>query len=858
MISTTTMANPNPKTSGGRLVTPQGTLPLVGTTIDAQARGGLCRVVLRQRFCNPHQEPLSVTYSLPVPEDAAVSGFSFTLGNRRIVGEIDRKASARQRFEDAILEGRTAALLDEERSTVFSQEIGNIPPGADLDVEIEIDQRLRWLEEGQWELRIPTTVAPRYLGAEGRVPDADAIHQEVVDGSTGIQLSLVLAVLDALEAGRGPSSPSHRIVTTSSGEGVRVGFAEETAPLDRDVVVRWQASGQQVGAQLTLADAASVPGRSFGLLTLVPPSLSASKQPVARDLVLLLDTSGSMSGAPLAQAKRVASTLVASLTKRDTLEMVQFSWSANRWNKKPVRMDKQGRQDALAWIKKLSASGGTEMRDGILAALQGVNADSQRQVVLVTDGLIGFEREIVSTILRKLPAGSRVHSVGVGSGVNRTLTAGASRAGKGIEVILGIGEDAEPAAARLDARTKAPVVVDLAIEGSALLQHVPARLPDLFQGAPACIGLELAPAGGKLRIKGRTADGPWSTTLDVPPAPNHGSLAVAKLFGRERVNDLEMNIAAGESGNWDKEIERVGLVFQVATRMTSWVAIDEQVSVDPDAPTRRQKVPQQLPHGMSVEGLGLRSAPAMQMQPSVGMAIMAEMIPHAAAAGGFMARGGERAKMEKKAKIDVKARLGRRATPAPGAPPPPPRRSAPAEPPAGARTDAPPPPTDAPHSDALPMGRPMPAAKSRVRRAADAVRDFFGAKSDDAKGAPPVELADMEEREASFEESLRTPEDIIRILLGRIVTLDEGKLVVELTVTHEPLDWVRPDTVELVWADGSRMRAKVKQGTRTGSMAEGTTLRLVVDLTGSGLLRSEAPAAIHVVTDQGVVAIEFG
>jgi Ca-activated chloride channel homolog len=830
MISTTTMANPNHQTSGGRLVIPQGTLPLVGTTIDAQARGGLCRVVLRQRFCNPHQEPLSATYSLPVPEDAAVSGFSFTLGDRRIVGEIDRKASARQRFEDAILEGRTAALLDEKRSTVFSQEIGNIPPGAELDVEIEIDQRLRWLEEGQWELRIPTTVAPRYLGVEGRVPDADAIHQDVVDGSTGIQLSLVLAVLDALDGGRGPSSPSHRIVTTSSGEAVRVGFAEETAPLDRDVVVRWQASGQQVGAQLTLADAASVPGRSFGLLTLVPPSPSASKQPVARDLVLLLDTSGSMSGAPLAQAKRVASTLVASLTKRDTLEMVQFSWSARRWNKKPVRMDKQGRQDALAWIQKLSASGGTEMRDGILAALRGVNAESQRQVVLVTDGLIGFEREIVSTILRKLPAGSRVHSVGVGSGVNRTLTAGASRAGKGIEVILGIGEDAEPAAARLDARTKAPVVVDLELEGSALLQHAPARLPDLFQGAPACIGLELTPAGGKLRIKGRTADGPWSTTLDVPPAPNNGSPAVAKLFGRERVNDLEMNIAAGESGNWDKEIERVGLVFQVATKMTSWVAIDEQVSVDPDAPTRRQKVPQQLPHGMSVEGLGLRSAQPMPMRASLGMAVMAEMaVPAAPAAGGFMARGGKRAKMEKKAKVDLTARLGSRATPAPGAPPPPP---APA----------------------------MPSAKSRVRRAADVVRDFFGGKSDDAKGAPPaeIELADMEEREASFEDSLRTPDDIIRILLGRVVALDEKKLVVELTVTHEALDWVRPDTVELVWADGSRIRAKVKQGTRTGRIAEGTTLRLVVDLTASGLLRSEAPAAIHVVTDQGVVAIELG
>lgn len=811
MISNTTMTAGSHRSSGGTIVPRPGILPLLGTILQAEARGGLCRLILRQRFHNPHHEPLSVTYSLPVPEDAAVSGFAFTIGDRRIVGEVDRKASARQRFEDAILEGRTAAILDEERSTVFSQEVGNIPPGADLDVEIEIDQRLKWLEEGQWELRVPTTIAPRYLGSEGRVPDARKVHQDVVDGDAGVKLSLALSVLDDLR-GRFVASPSHRLVVERNGDGARVGFSEETAPLDRDVVVRWQASGQSVGAQLTMSDRKTVQGRVFGLLSLVPPEPTHSAR-LPRDVVLLLDTSGSMSGEPIAQAQRIASALVSSLSEQDTLEMIQFSWSAKRWRKKPERMDDRGRRDALVWIKKLSASGGTEMRDGILAALDGIHEHSQRQVVLVTDGLIGFEKEIVSTILNRLPRSSRVHTVGVGSGVNRTLTAGASRAGRGVEVVLGLGEDPEPAAWRLNARMNAPVVVDLEIEGSALVGYSPKRLPDLFQGAPACVALELRPAGGRLQIRGRTNHGAWSTTLDVAAGVD-GSAAVAKLFGREYVNDLEMNIAAGERGDWETRIEEAGLAFQIATRLTSWVAIDSETSVDPEAPGRRQHVPQQLPHGMSAEGLGLRAPQSPQF--ALASAISAGPVP---------ARRSASAKQEE---VSVDFSMRTRWVPP----------VAPARPPA-----APPPPGAPPPAARRPsVPEPPKRAKGAIHRATDALRSFF---------------EDAESPEVSADELAAPMESgaIVRILPGRVVKHEDGSMVVSFTVTHEPLSWTRPEQVELVWNDGTRVLVTVKSGTRSTTAGVGTELRLVMEL--PSLPRSDAPAAIHVSTPEGVIAIEM-
>jgi len=655
-----------PAPAESTLVTPSATLPLRSTALRVEAGGGIARVVLEQRFRNEHPDPLAVSYRFALPAEAAVSGFAFTVGERRIEGVVEKRLAARERFEQAIAQGKTAALLEQERSSLFTQELGNVPAGAEVRCEVTLDQRLRWNDEGGWEWRFPLASAPRYLGGPGRVEDAAELALEVAE-ALAPRASLRLVIADARAVGARPASPSHSI-TVSDAE---VGLAE--AALDRDVVVLWRvatlepslrARGERGGPR------AKAHADVHALLTLVPPLAEAQMRPVARDLIVLLDTSGSMQGAPLDQARRVASALIDGLCEHDQLELIEFSTKPRRFGKAALRATQANKRAALEWLGKLRASGGTEMRDGVLEALSPLRAEAQRQVVLITDGLIGFEDEIMAAIHDHLPPGSRVHAVGVGSSVNRSLTGPAARAGRGVEVVIGLEDDAERAAARIRARTEQPIVVDVQGSGDALLEVAPACIPDLYAGAPVLVSARVRPAGGELVVTGRTASGTWEQRVRVEVEQgsegSEGSGVLATLFGREAVEDAEMRLAAGASRDEiDARVEALGLSYRIATRLTSWVAIDERASVDPRAPTRRETVPQALPYGMSIEGLGLRppvlaAGPAAMPMARFALAAPMGVMPEAPREAPPEARGEARswASMPKRAEAPEAKRGG--------------------------------------------------------------------------------------------------------------------------------------------------------------------------------------------------------
>ncbi len=872
--------NPDPsETTGGRLVSVDGrALPLIGAALSADAKGGLVRVTLEQTFRNPYDEPLRVTYSLPLPADGAVSGFAFRIGEERVVGQVDAKQRARQRFEDAILEGRTAAILDQERSSLFTQEVGNVPPRTQVVCEVQIDQKLFWLPDGAWEWRFPTVVAPRYVGGAGRVADAAKVTIDVADAELPVKLALSLSIRDSLMEGVRPESPSHPL---HSGRGLGrtdVTFGDERGvSLDRDVVVRWRVATLKVGTELDTFRPAAGPisTNAFGLLTLVPPSVEAHMTPVARDLIVLLDTSGSMSGSPLDQARRVTMALVDSLTDRDQLELIEFSNTARRWMRGAVAATEAHRRDAQAWLARLRASGGTEMRTGILEALSPLRAESQRQVILITDGLIGFESEVLEAIAHKLPKGSRVHTVGVGSGVNRSLTMPAARAGRGVELVIGLGEDVEPFVKRLMARTNAPLLTEVEITGSAVVSSAPARVPDLFGGAPAMVSLKLRPEGGEVIVRARSADGEIEDRVQVKPSVHgEGSAAVATLFARELVEDFELNLATGaQKSEIDPQIERTGIDFQISTRVTSWVAVSAKQTVDPRAPKRNETMPQQLAYGLSAEGVGLRpgaptlsmggavAAPVTSAAPVRGSISMAKLSIKDAPAdlkpeqnterlrsttGSFSVSGGEPEPMEAEDESPAEegfADSDDGASPSlarpSAAPPPPPMR--PARAPAPASRPAPKPFEDkSTKRDEGGAGAPPPAKKKEGLL--DFARRLLTPKAAEAKPEPAAKV------QAVAPGAPTAPSRRVRGKVRR-----QGKrLIVEIDVTA-PMQWSPGAHASVELSDGTMAKVLVDTlvTTAPGQFGLGLTVTLV-------LVYEESfgePATIHLANGAEVLEI---
>jgi Ca-activated chloride channel family protein len=599
--------------SRARLVSVDGKeFPLRSAAITARAEGGLADTRLVQTYDNPYAEPLEVLYTLPLPADGAVVGYTITLGERVITGEIERVEEAREAYQRALEEGRTAGLLEQDRADTFTQQLGNLPAGATAKIEIRVLHPLAFRpttgdRTASWEYRFPTVVGVRYEGAPGRVPDAPKLDVDRADESgTPVRLELDLLLADGDPDALQPASTGHPIRTTADRDGCRVSLGE-AAPLDRDLVVNWDATTNKVGVRLV--EGPGLPGDDdrYGLLTITPPTRPDAT--LARDLTVLIDASGSMWGQPLESAKDVVRALLSSLQPEDRFEIMAFANRVGHLVKGPVKASPANIRRALDRLRDLEAGGGTEMRGAIIAALEPLRPDAQRQVILLTDGYIGFEEEVIGAIMQRLELGCRVHAVGVGSAPNRSLTRGVARAGRGEELFVTDGADASSSAEQLLRATVAPVLTDLAITGSGCLGLAPQRPRDVMAGQPLVAAVELKPEGGTIQVRGHLAGSraDWIQTLDVSKPRTASPLPIGALYGRESVEDKEMALAASEydRGEIVDAIETLGLRHRITTRRTSLVAIADEPTVDPKQPRRRRRLGVELPAGVSAEGVGL-------------------------------------------------------------------------------------------------------------------------------------------------------------------------------------------------------------------------------------------------------------
>ena len=637
----------------------QGDCPLKHTDVRAGISGFLARVTVTQIFSNTATQNVEAVYTFPLPQDAAVDDMTIQIGDRTVRGLIKRREEARKIYEQAKNTGHVAALLDQERPNIFTQSVANILPGAQVTVTISYVETLRY-EEGSYEFVFPMVVGPRYIpgqavGQQGggwapdttKVPDASHITPWVAAKGTraGHDISLELA-LDAGVPIQELNSKTHVIdVDRQSASRATVRLRDEAVIPNKDFLLRYDVAGSQIADAILTSPS---PGRSKGAggyftMILQPPARLPESDIQPKELVFVLDTSGSMWGFPLEQAKRVISRALDELYPGDTFNLITFSGDTHIVFPEPVYPTAENIRKAKAVLASRNGGGGTEIMKAIRASLAPSDKqDHVRVVCFLTDGYVGNDMEIVGEV-QKHP-NARVFAFGIGTAVNRFLLDKMAEAGRGAVEYVNLADKAEEAADRFYERVRSPLLTDLYIDwgGLPVTDVYPTRLPDLFSGQPLVItGRYTQAASGKVHLKGTRAGGPF--TRDIPVAFSSSTRpfdALAGFWARRRIDSLMSQDWLGlQQGTMKPELQeqitQLGLDYRLMTQFTSFIAVEDRI-VTKDGKPQRVEVPVEMPEGVSYEHVfGEQQQPGMYFV-SAGQGVGAGVA--GGVGGGFLAR----------------------------------------------------------------------------------------------------------------------------------------------------------------------------------------------------------------------------
>ncbi|MEH2105294.1 VIT domain-containing protein [Nostoc sp.] len=607
--------------------------PLKHTEVLAKIAGNLSRVEVIQSFENPFTQPLEAVYIFPLPDEAAVDDMEIKIGDRIIKGNIKKREEAVAIYEKAKQEGRTAGLLEQERDNIFTQSLANIKPGEQIDVTIRYTESLKF-EAGNYEFVFPMVVGPRYIpgtpiddsGDTDQVPDASRITPPVVLERTRSRHNINVTV--EIDAGLPISevrSPSHQLKIEHSGQIVRIQLAGEDTIPNKDLILRYQVSGKET--QSTVLTQADDRGGHFAIY-LIPALEYSTDEIVPKDVVFLVDTSGSQSGDPLQKCQELMRRFINGLNPNDTFTIIDFSNRVRQLSPKPLPNTAENRAKAIAYINNLQADGSTEMLSGIRKAINFPTPTGRlRSVVLLTDGYIGNENEILAEVQQHLQPGNRLYSFGAGSSVNRFLLNRIAEIGRGISTIIRHDEPTEEVAEKFYRQINNPVLTNIQISWQGDTESpviYPKVAPDLFCEQPLVLfGRKQDRVSGNLQISGIAAGGKhYEKTFNLK-FEKTGNLAVAQLWGRARIKYLMNQMVSFETKAGVEAVTKTALTYQLLSQYTAFVAVSDDVRVEPGSEYLSMQVPVAMPEAVrfgkasiaSKISLSMLSAPASAEAP---------------------------------------------------------------------------------------------------------------------------------------------------------------------------------------------------------------------------------------------------
>jgi Ca-activated chloride channel homolog len=605
--------------------------PALDTEVVIRVTGIVARASVRQRFANSSNDCVEGVYVFPLPEGAAVDRMRLTIGQRVIEGEVREREEARKVYQKARAEGKKASLLEQERPNVFTASVAAIGANEAVEIEIEYQETVRY-DGGKFELRFPMVVAPRYVpgaplkaaagasteGVSGpvanhglgwapntdRVPDAERVTTAVLKpGESRVNPVRLRVELSPGVRVHGLQSSTHAIQAVAAGETaytVNAGDASLTA--DRDFELHWEPDLSERPRPALFAE--NRDGEIFALLVLLPPDASSTPAVrLPRETIFIIDTSGSMYGPSIDQARRSLLFALDRLHPEDRFNVIEFNSVMHRLYTESRRALPEAVSEAKQWVGKLEAGGGTEMLPALEAALEGGDQAAEgsevRQVVFITDGGVGNEEELFRYIHAHLGR-SRLFTVGIGSAPNSHFMTKAAEFGRGTFTYVGNRAEVEAKMGGLFRKLESPVLTNVRLAwDDATVEAWPDKIPDLYAGEPLVVTARLSRASGSVTVSGDRSGEAWNER--VPIAISSGDRGIDRLWARRKIAALMdrsvESSQASEKDQWKREAVDVAVRHHLVSSFTSLVAVDVTPTLAPGTVCTSRAIPVHLPAG---------------------------------------------------------------------------------------------------------------------------------------------------------------------------------------------------------------------------------------------------------------------
>ena len=612
---------PNSMQTGGLLMRmSEGyvTATLLNTEVNIDVNGLVARVSVRQEFRNDGQEWVEGVYVFPLPDKAAVDHMRMHIGDRFIEGEIREKEQARKEYEAAKSAGKKTSLVEQQRANLFTTSVANVAPGELVIIEIDYLEDLRF-DDGTFSLRYPMTLTPRYIPGQASsdrkgngwsadtslVDDASLITPPMVSASKGHRISLHASVNAGMPL-EIIASRYHPVTVGESNGEYTVSLAGGRAPMDHDFELLWRPVPSATPRAMAFSE--TINGEPHYLLMVMPPeSELVTGALMPREMIFIVDTSGSMHGVSIAQAKQALQRAVDGLQPGDKFNVVEFNSYTNPLFPASVMASAANVSAATNFVRQLNADGGTEMYSALDFALRTPpNEAFLRQIIFITDGAVGNEEGLFKLIDNKLN-NARLFTVGIGSAPNSWFMRKAAESGRGTFTIISALHEVGEKMERLFRKLESPQVTDIEVQwpSGVVVDSYPSVVPDLYLGEPVTVKARASGgfrSGDVVRIAGNSVGGAWNS--DLPLVGSSESSGVGALWARARIAELLDRVRRGASADETRSaIVETALTHHLVSKYTSLVAVDKTPVRPASDPLKSEQVANLMPYGQSTSAI---------------------------------------------------------------------------------------------------------------------------------------------------------------------------------------------------------------------------------------------------------------